>query len=272
MTEANIQIEDLQGAAGKIVKVVKIVGQLDESNVDEKIQEIYKIIEANPSGLNLIFDFEGLQYMNSKSIGYLTDLYGKITETGGKVIIVQAKPNILDILQVVGLTQLIKTFATKQEGLAEVNGQSAPVTAAPEAVPATPVTPVMEAPQAPAAPITPPAPAVETVATPAPTTGTLGEVTLSSPVVEPTPSVAPAEPAPTAPPATPVTPAMEAPQAPTMAEPTPTPAPAAPIAAPAPTAEAPTVAAAPAPAPAVTPETPVVAEAAPTPTYNLGQQ
>lgn len=109
MTEATITIEDLAGST-KLIKIVHVSGQLDESNIDEKIKDVYKLVEANPKGLNLLFDLENLEYMNSKSIGYMTDLYGKITETGGQVVIAKAKPNIIDILQVVGLTQLIKTF------------------------------------------------------------------------------------------------------------------------------------------------------------------
>ena len=112
MTDVTITIEDVAGTADKKLKIVHISGQLDESNIDEKIKEVYKILEANSQNLNLIFDLEKLEYMNSKSIGYLTDIYGKITEGGGKVAIAKAKPNIADILQVVGLTQLIQTFDT----------------------------------------------------------------------------------------------------------------------------------------------------------------
>ncbi len=108
MTEVNISINDIQSNnPGLTLKSVVIQGQLDESNVDEKIKDVYKVIESNPKNLGLIFDFEGLEYMNSKSIGYLTDLYGKISENGGGVAVAKARPNILDILQVVGLTQLI---------------------------------------------------------------------------------------------------------------------------------------------------------------------
>jgi stage II sporulation protein AA (anti-sigma F factor antagonist) len=110
MTDVKITIEDTAGQADKKVKIVHIVGQLDESNVDEKIKEIYSVIETNPQNLHLIFDLENLEYMNSKSIGYLTDIYGKLTETGGKMAIAKAKSNIADILQVVGLTQLVQIF------------------------------------------------------------------------------------------------------------------------------------------------------------------
>ncbi|MGL5831274.1 MAG: STAS domain-containing protein [Candidatus Altimarinota bacterium] len=116
MTEININIEDLKlDKPGKTAKMIKFQGQLDESNVDEKSKLIYKLIEENPQNLHLLFDFEELEYMNSKSIGYLTDWYGKVSEGGGKIVISKAKPNILDILEVVGLTQLISHYASLDE-------------------------------------------------------------------------------------------------------------------------------------------------------------
>lgn len=116
MTEINITIEDIPATTqGQAAKIVKFLGQLDESNVDEKAKIIYALIEQNPQNLHLLFDFDGLEYMNSKSIGYLTDWYGKITEGKGKIVIAKARNNILDILQVVGLTQLISCYPTIDE-------------------------------------------------------------------------------------------------------------------------------------------------------------
>lgn len=116
MTQANIIIEDIPATTqGLVAKVVKFQGQLDESNVDEKAKIIYQMLEQHPQNLYLLFDFEELEYMNSKSIGYLTDWYGKITEGKGKIVIAKTRNNILDILQVVGLTQLINCYPTLDE-------------------------------------------------------------------------------------------------------------------------------------------------------------
>lgn len=205
MTEATVQIEELTNSTGKPIRVIKISGQLDESNVDEKVQEIYKLIEANPSGLNLIFDLEALEYMNSKSIGYLTDIYGKVTESGGSVAIIKARPNILDILQVVGLTQLIKTYNSREEALGQTTAAapapepvvaapmaSAPAPVAPEPAPApmpapTPVASMPEEPIQPAAPIVEPTPVMpEPIPEPAPVE-----------MPAPAPASTPVEPAPT---------------------------------------------------------------------------
>ncbi len=116
MTDINIIIEDLPVSSGdKIAKIVTFKGQLDETNVDEKSKIIYSLIEQNPKNLNILMDLEGLEYMNSKSIGYLTDWYSKISEGGGKIVIAKARPNILDILEVVGLTQLITCYPSQDE-------------------------------------------------------------------------------------------------------------------------------------------------------------
>lgn len=133
MTDINITIEDIKvgGAAGdnsqsveKVAKIVLFKGQLDETNVDEKAKLIYALLEQNPKNLHLLMNFEGLEYMNSKAIGYLTDWYSKISEGGGKMVIAMAHPNILDILEVVGLTQLIKCMPTVDEAKLELLGTS----------------------------------------------------------------------------------------------------------------------------------------------------
>lgn len=121
MTPVQITIEDVANApAGKVVKLVRIVGQLDESNVDEQAKSIYQVIEANPQGLSLVFDVTGLEYMNSKSIGYMTDWYSKVSGSGGKVVLASPRENILDILQVVGLTQLVNAYPSLDEAKAAV--------------------------------------------------------------------------------------------------------------------------------------------------------
>jgi len=162
MAEANIAIEELPSKEPNSKAVLLTVsGQLDESNVDDKAKEVYKVFEDNPGKLSLIFDFAGLEYMNSKSIGYLTDWYGKIKEKGGTLIIARTKPNINDILQVVGLTQLIKTYESLDEAKQVLSTAAAASQAAPAAPAAAPAAPTTAAPAAAPAstPATPTAPA-----------------------------------------------------------------------------------------------------------------
>ncbi|HEC20926.1 MAG TPA: STAS domain-containing protein [Candidatus Peregrinibacteria bacterium] len=113
MTEIQTSIETLD-ISGKNAKLIKFVGQLDETNVDEEAKKIYQLLEEEKD-LSLVIDLTGLTYMNSKSIGYLTDWYTKINETGGKMVITGAQENILDVLSVVGLTNIIEHFSSLEE-------------------------------------------------------------------------------------------------------------------------------------------------------------
>ena len=106
-------------------KVVSFAGQLDETNVDEEAKKIYSLIDQMEVPY-LILDFAGLDYMNSKSIGYLTDWYSKISAKNGKVVIAAPKPNILDILKVVGITQIIPIHESIDAAKNALSAEAAP--------------------------------------------------------------------------------------------------------------------------------------------------
>ncbi|MDF2378847.1 MAG: STAS domain-containing protein [Candidatus Gracilibacteria bacterium] len=87
-------------------KIAKFVGQLDETNIEDEAKRVYAELEGGLK--NMVFDFTELSYLNSKSIGYIADWQGKVTENNGKLVIFGAAENIFDILDVVGLTKLIE--------------------------------------------------------------------------------------------------------------------------------------------------------------------
>lgn len=265
MTEANMLIEDVASTdASKIIKQVSFSGQLDESNIDEKSQTIYQLITQFPKGLNLIFDFEKLEYMNSKSIGYVTDWYGKVTEGGGHLVIIKAKPNIVDILSVIGLTQLIPMFGSLDEAKYSLLNASPATTISAQSQPviSTNTTPTMATtPEVPAAVPTPVAPATTVevpvavpTPTPAPEVAPVAMPVVEAPVVEVTPAVVSAP--------TPVEAPAPTPEITIAPEVTPE----ASVAAPAPAPEVAPVVEVPAPAPVATPEVPPAA-----PVINLAQ-
>jgi anti-anti-sigma factor len=95
--------------------VVTVIGQMDESNIDDNSTIIYDVINKIPEGGNLILNFSELEYMNSKSIGYTTDFYNKMTEKKGNMIIAEAQDHIMDILTVVGLSHIITMVSSLSE-------------------------------------------------------------------------------------------------------------------------------------------------------------
>ena len=118
MSEIQVSFQDLN-IGTKEAKMVRFVGQLDETNVDHEAKKVYQVIGELPLPI-LLLDFEGLEYMNSKSIGYVTDWYTQISAKGGMIFIITPKPNILDILKVVGITQIIPVYSTLEEAKAAI--------------------------------------------------------------------------------------------------------------------------------------------------------
>lgn len=113
MSEIQISFQDLT-IGSKSVKLITFVGQLDETNVDHEAKKIYQVITEMVEPV-LFLDFSALDYMNSKSIGYVTDWFTQITAKNGFIAIIGPKPNILDILRVVGITQIITVYGNLEE-------------------------------------------------------------------------------------------------------------------------------------------------------------
>ena len=109
--EVHFHIDVLDNPDHKVV-VIEFKGELDESNIDETAKEIYKILDETPAGIHVIFDFADLSYMNSKSIGYLSDWFTKVNEKGAELLVANPKENITDILSTVGLDNFIKMYHT----------------------------------------------------------------------------------------------------------------------------------------------------------------
>lgn len=147
-TYVELIIGDLPGFDPQTTKAVTFKGQLDESNVDEQAKKIYQVLDTSAANFTLILNFAELEYMNSKAIGYLTDWYTRLTDKQGKILIVQPRENILDILQVVGLTQLIQTYATMDEARLALNQNSPKPVSQPSSEAPSIVMPV-QAPQSP---------------------------------------------------------------------------------------------------------------------------
>ncbi len=116
MADVQFNVSDLISAdTGKTFKVLTLVGQIDESNVMSLVEKIYAVIATTTPGMGFIFDLENLLYMNSKSVGYMTDFYNQIKTRGGNMVLTKLQPNINDILTVIGLTRIIPVAQTLEE-------------------------------------------------------------------------------------------------------------------------------------------------------------
>ena len=82
-------------------------GELDETNVDGVFWPIYSELESNWTQ-SIVFDFSDLKYLNSKAIGYITDIYSHTDNHGGKLTLAHLTPEVYDILDIVGITSIVE--------------------------------------------------------------------------------------------------------------------------------------------------------------------
>jgi stage II sporulation protein AA (anti-sigma F factor antagonist) len=93
---------------GRIL-VVNMAGELDHHSaenarmkIDNKIDEI--------GAASIIFDFSGVNFMDSSGIGVVIGRFRKISQFGGKVAVVNLKPQIKRVFELGGLFKIIKEY------------------------------------------------------------------------------------------------------------------------------------------------------------------
>jgi len=92
---------------GPVVEI-KLSGEIDQSNLAERIAPIASQVEIMPNGGILALDFSELIYINSTFIGAMAGWYRSLLEKGGTIRIIKPSPQIKEILSLVGLLNVLE--------------------------------------------------------------------------------------------------------------------------------------------------------------------
>lgn len=98
------------------ILIFEFSGELDETNADKTFTNMYSEI-GSFAGKKIIFNLENLKYLNSKSIGYIADIYSNIEENEGQMYISNCDEGVKDVLELVGITTIIPTVDTVTEAI-----------------------------------------------------------------------------------------------------------------------------------------------------------
>lgn len=101
------------------ILVFEFDGELDETNADKTFKQVYEDI-GGFEDKKILFKMTNLKYINSKSIGYIADVYSNIEENDSKMMISNCTEGVKDILELVGITTIIPTVDTQEEAIAEM--------------------------------------------------------------------------------------------------------------------------------------------------------
>ena len=102
------------------IVIFELAWELDETNADKTFKSIYDQIWEF-EGKNIIFNLSGLKYLNSKSIGYIADVFSNIEDAEGQMYISNCSDWVKDILELVGITTIIPTVDTEKEAIEAIS-------------------------------------------------------------------------------------------------------------------------------------------------------
>ncbi len=94
--------------------------ELDETNADKTFKSIYDEV-GEFAGKKIIFNMGGLKYLNSKSIGYIADVFSNIEDNDGQMHISDCSDGVKDILELVGITTIVPTVDKEHEAIAAMS-------------------------------------------------------------------------------------------------------------------------------------------------------
>lgn len=112
----NTPIEIKTKAVGPVT-VFEFHGELDETNADKTFTSVYNLV-GDFTGKKIVFNLIGLRYLNSKSIGYIADIFSNIEDGGGAMYLTNMSEEVKDTLELVGITTIVSVADSEAEAIA----------------------------------------------------------------------------------------------------------------------------------------------------------
>jgi anti-anti-sigma factor len=102
-------LEVVKKEEGENYEVINFWGNMDTFGLSEKRNEIMQMVDSFQKQY-LVFNFAELNFLNSESIGFLMQINEKLIAANRKLVIVDAKKNVLDVLEVIGLLETLPYY------------------------------------------------------------------------------------------------------------------------------------------------------------------
>lgn len=117
---ATIEVLPQESADDASYQTVVIKGEVDRDTIDSLRESMEKVLSTLKKK-TLVLNLQNLEFINSEGIGYLTDIYNRLSGMDKNIVIVHASDRIMDIFQLVGLNQIITCYANEEEMKAALN-------------------------------------------------------------------------------------------------------------------------------------------------------
>ncbi|CAH2212445.1 anti-sigma F factor antagonist [Tepidibacter aestuarii] len=99
--------------------IVELYGELDHHIASEVREEIDMAIDKN-SIKNVIFDLKNMNFMDSSGVGVIIGRYKKLSETGGKVVVLNLNKHVKRIFDLSGIDKIIGIYNDYEEAISSL--------------------------------------------------------------------------------------------------------------------------------------------------------
>jgi len=110
------EVVEISPTANKVI----MVGRLDSTTVGQVETGFTAAVAA--SGRNAVLDLTGLEFLSSLGIRLLLSSARVVSRRGGAVVLYGAQPMVADVLESMGLGDMLPLVATESQALARLPG------------------------------------------------------------------------------------------------------------------------------------------------------
>ncbi len=114
-TKLELKFSDIDG---KNASEVTFTGDLDATNVEEVVEQIFDCM--NMKTANIVADFTDLRYVNSTGLGILLHFSKSAKEKNGFFKICNINENVFEIIDIIGATSLLEIYDTVDDAVASI--------------------------------------------------------------------------------------------------------------------------------------------------------
>lgn len=118
MTRLDLNVLDKELESDKYV-IIEFKGALDKSNIKDVREVITNYIEHFEDEV-LIFDLKYFDFVNSEGVGFFVSMYYKMQAMDKTLHIVNAQPQVKDVFDVVGLSQIVEVYDSLEDILNKI--------------------------------------------------------------------------------------------------------------------------------------------------------
>ncbi len=96
--------------------IISLLGELDHHSAEEVRMRVDDALDRGKYKI-LIFNFDGVNFMDSSGIGTVIGRYKKMSARGGSVCLTNLKPNVKRIFEISGMYKIISVYEDVEEAL-----------------------------------------------------------------------------------------------------------------------------------------------------------